>query len=86
MRLKMNGSSNNETHVNARGLLCPLPIIHTQNQAKKLANNSILVLHCTDINAPKDIESWCNIKKHKLVSTKHNNNEICITIQIKKEP
>ncbi len=66
------------------GQLCPIPVIRTQNQAKKLAPGDILEVLCTDPGAINDIPAWCRINGHTVASseTKEDGNLIVITLTI----
>ncbi len=70
--------------LDARRLLCPLPVIRTQNSAKKLAVGDTLAVTCTDPGAASDIPMWCRINGHKVIDIQHSNdgNELVITIEV----
>jgi len=75
----------NETKhtLDVRGQLCPIPVIRTQNHAKKLAPGDLLEVLCTDPGAINDIPAWCRINGHTVVSTETRDNTIVITLRIK---
>ena len=68
--------------LDARHLLCPLPVIRTQNKIKALCTGDLLVVTCTDPGAVNDIPMWCRINGHKVISTKTVDHEITIAIAI----
>ncbi len=71
------------THtLDVRGQLCPIPVIRTQNRAKKLAQGEQLEVICTDPGVVNDIPAWCRINGHTVVGIKDDKNEIVITIKI----
>jgi tRNA 2-thiouridine synthesizing protein A len=73
------------THtLDVKGQLCPIPVIRTQNQAKKLAPGDILEVLCTDPGAINDIPAWCRINGHTVLSseTSEDGNLIVITLEI----
>ena len=72
----------NEHTLDARNLLCPLPVIRTQNKVKTLADGDILKVICTDPGALSDIPAWCRINGHQVVATEQQNRELTITIRI----
>lgn len=74
----------NEHTLDARNLLCPLPVIRTQNKVKTLADGDILKVICTDPGALSDIPAWCRINGHQVVATEQQNRELTITIRILK--
>ncbi len=70
--------------LDVKGQLCPIPVIRTQNQAKKLAPGDTLEVLCSDPGVINDIPAWCRINGHTVVSseTKENGNLIIITLTI----
>ena len=67
--------------LDARYLLCPLPVIRTQNKMKDLSMGDLLEVTCTDPGAINDIPVWCRINGHKVVHTATVDKEITITIE-----
>ena len=74
----------NEHTLDARNLLCPLPVIRTQNTVKGLADGDILKVICTDPGALNDIPAWCRINGHSVLETQKGDKELIITIRISK--
>ncbi len=71
------------THtLDVRGQLCPIPVIRTQNQAKKLAPGDQLDVICTDPGAVNDIPAWCRINGHTVTNIDDGQDEIVISIRI----
>ena len=71
------------THqLDATGLLCPLPVIRTQDRVATLRQGDVLSVHCTDPGALLDIPAWCRINGHRLLSAVDHNGEIEIIIEI----
>ena len=71
-----------EHTLNARNLLCPMPVIRLQNAAKTLADGDILKVICTDPGALNDIPAWCRINGHTVVATEQDKRELTIIIQL----
>lgn len=67
--------------LDARRLLCPLPVIRTQNRIRTLRAGDILEVICTDPGASHDIPAWCRIHGHEVVETVEQDGEIRITIR-----
>ena len=55
--------------LDARRLLCPLPVIRTQETVKGLARGDTLEVTCTDPGALHDIPAWCRLNGHRVAST-----------------
>ena len=53
----------------AKTLLCPLPVIRTQDRVKTLTTGYILEVRCTDPRALNDIPAWCPVHGHAVVAT-----------------
>lgn len=68
--------------VDARGLLCPLPVVRTQDCARDLAHGASLKILATDPGVLEDIPAWCRIHGHHVRSVTETNDtfEICIEI------
>jgi tRNA 2-thiouridine synthesizing protein A len=74
----------NEHTLDARNLLCPMPVIRLQNTAKTLADGDILKVICTDPGALNDIPAWCRINGHSVLDTQKDDKELIITIRLSK--
>jgi tRNA 2-thiouridine synthesizing protein A len=73
------------THqLDATGLLCPLPVIRTQDRVATLRQGDVLSVHCTDPGALLDIPAWCRIHGHELLSTQESEEEVLICIRVRK--
>jgi tRNA 2-thiouridine synthesizing protein A len=69
--------------LDARRLLCPLPVIRTQDRIKDLPPGDELVVHCTDPGVLNDIPAWCRINGHEVIDTEQQDREIHITILVR---
>lgn len=67
--------------LDARGQLCPMPVIRTQQEIKALAPGDTLEVVCTDPGVKEDIPAWCRVNGHEVMSIVEENNEIRVTIQ-----
>ena len=54
-------------HLDARGLLCPLPVIRVQDRIKQLAAGDVLEATATDPGTLHDIPAWCRVHEHRLL-------------------
>ncbi len=70
--------------LDATGLLCPLPVIRTQDRVATLRQGDVLFVHCTDPGALHDIPAWCRIHGHELLSTQESEEEVLICIRVRK--
>lgn len=72
----------NEVQLDARRMLCPMPVIKTQDKVNELAKGDRLTVVCTDPGALNDIPAWCRINGHKIIETKQQDDEIIIMIEV----
>jgi len=72
-----------EHTLDARNLLCPMPVIRTQNKVNELSDNDTLIVSCTDPGVVNDIPAWCRINGHEVIDIKEADDEIVITIKAK---
>lgn len=75
----------NRVVVDARRLLCPMPVIRVQNQVKELAPGSQVEAICTDPGALNDIPAWARINGHKLIETRSEGDEYIIVVEVGEE-
>ena len=68
--------------LDARNLLCPMPVIRTQDRVKALNKGDILEVRCTDPGALNDIPAWCRIHGHRVVETKEDADEVVIILNV----
>lgn len=69
-----------QLELDARRLLCPLPVIKTQNKVAELSSGDILTVICTDPGALSDIPAWARIHGHQIVKSVEKDDEIIITV------
>ena len=74
----------NRQTVDARGLLCPLPVIRTQNQARRMATGDEIEVLATDPGVRQDIPAWCRVHGHAVaeIADADADDEIRILITI----
>lgn len=70
------------TELDARNLLCPLPVIRAQDKIHTMSPGEILKVVCTDPGTVHDIPTWCRINGHSLLDTQHIAQEIIFLIEV----
>ncbi len=55
--------------LDAKGLLCPLPVLRARKALKALAPGDVLAIEATDPSAPKDFAAFCEATGNRLVSS-----------------
>lgn len=68
--------------LDARRLLCPLPVIRVQNKVKQMLPGDRLEVVCTDPGTLQDIPAWCRINGHKILETVSGADEIIIRLEV----
>lgn len=54
-------------HLDARYLLCPLPVIRLQAFIAPLPAGEIVTVCCSDPGARQDIPAWCRLEGHQVL-------------------
>ena len=68
--------------LDARRLMCPMPVIKTQNAIKTMVSGDNLRVTCTDPGVLQDIPAWCRINGHKVVETREVDGEITVVVEV----
>lgn len=68
--------------LDARRLLCPLPVIRTQNAVKKLEKGEELLVIATDPGVMQDIPAWCRVHGYQVLSAEKRDNEFHIRVLV----
>jgi tRNA 2-thiouridine synthesizing protein A len=71
-----------DAQLDARRLLCPMPVIKTQNRVRELNPGDVLTVICTDPGALSDIPAWCRINGHTVLDTRESDHEVVITLRV----
>ena len=68
--------------LDARRLLCPMPVIRTQDKVEQLSPGDTLEVVCTDPGVLNDIPAWCRINGHKVLQSSEQDGEITLLIEV----
>ena len=68
--------------LDATNLICPMPVIRTQENVARLDHGQVLEVVCTDPGALVDIPAWCRIHGHKLLETESRGNQSIVRLQV----
>ena len=75
--------------IDARRLLCPLPVIRLQNKIKTIhqtnehSNQQVLIkIYCTDPGTLHDIPTWCRLYGHTVISIEEPENELHFLVKV----
>lgn len=70
-----------EATVDARGLRCPLPLVHAKRGIEALEPGELLLVLATDPEAPLDLAAWCENEGHALVSERRAGDWFELTVR-----
>lgn len=69
--------------LDVKRLLCPLPVIRTQDKVKIMKSGDVLEIVCTDPGSMQDIPAWCRINGHKVLKSVVEDAEYSITLEVR---
>ncbi len=69
--------------LDARNLLCPMPVIRVQGAMESLAPGEEIEVLCTDPGAMSDVPAWCRVHGHEVLEVAEDDEgrEIRITLR-----
>ncbi len=56
-----------DREVDARNLLCPLPILRAEAAIGEMESGEILSIRATDPGLYRDLPAWCRVNEHRLL-------------------
>ncbi len=68
--------------LDARGLICPMPVIRTQNRIAELSPGDELEIVATDPGALADIPAWCRVHGHQVLAAEREGDEVRILVRV----
>jgi len=68
-----------EKIVDARRLLCPMPVIRLQQTIARLAPGDEVDLLSTDPGSRRDVPAWCRVHGHELLSCEEREDGVIVT-------
>ena len=68
--------------LDVRRMLCPMPVIKTQNKVRNPSTGDCLRVVCTDPGALSDIPAWCRINGHEVLETGEEGNEVFVVLRV----
>lgn len=78
----MNQSTQNTVTIDARNLLCPMPVIRVQEAIASLSTGTVIKAVCTDPGVLHDIPAWVRVHGHKLIATEENGHEYIVIVEV----
>lgn len=68
--------------LDVRGLLCPMPVIRTQERVSEMHHGSELVVQATDPGTLHDVPAWCRVHGHELIETQRRAGEVSVRLRV----
>ena len=65
-----------DVHLDARRLLCPLPILRAEAAIAEMASGAILAVQATDPGLAQDLPAWCRVNGHQFLGIKSQGREL----------
>ncbi len=69
--------------LDAKRLICPMPVIKLQEKVKQLLPGDKIELICTDKGVLYDVPAWCRVHGHVVEAIEQLGSEIKIIVQVK---
>ena len=79
------GGESTETapiELDTRRLLCPMPVIKTQNLIATLKAGDVVRVRASDPGVLHDIPAWCRIHGHEVLSVTQAEGEYTVTVRV----
>ena len=70
--------------LDVRRLLCPIPVIRTQNRVRGLAEGDELEVLATDPGVLNDVPAWCRINGHEVLEAGRRGQEVVVRLRVGK--
>lgn len=68
--------------LDVRRLLCPIPVIRTQNRVKQLQQGDELEVLATDPGVLNDVPAWCRINGHEVLESGRRDAEVFVRLRV----
>lgn len=69
--------------VDARGLVCPAPIVRLARAARGRADGTVLTVLATDPAAEVDVPAWARMRGHTVLRSEHQDDGVlAVTVRI----
>lgn len=72
----------NRYRLDARRLLCPMPVIRVQEQVAEMSPGDRLEVVFSDPGGLHDIPRWCRIHGHRVVETTCHDMEHTVVVEV----
>jgi tRNA 2-thiouridine synthesizing protein A len=77
----MNPAITIDRYIDAKGMLCPMPVLRLAKTMKELQSGQVIALSATDKGAIRDIPAWAEKTGNKLLDTIEENGVLTFYVQ-----
>lgn len=81
----MSETAEERQRLDARGLLCPMPVIRTEERIKELAPGTVLEVRASDPGVLYDIPAWCRVNGHTVLESREEGDELVVILRVEAE-
>ncbi|MBV1884445.1 MAG: sulfurtransferase TusA family protein [Pseudomonadales bacterium] len=74
-----------QQQLDVRKLLCPMPVIKTQNAVNEMSPGDQLIIIASDPGTLEDIPTWSRINGHKILNIEEIDREITFLLEVGEE-
>ena len=71
--------------LDARRLICPMPVIRAQDKIAQLGHGDTLEVVATDPGALHDIPAWCRVHGHEVLGAESDDDEVKVRVRVVKD-
>ena len=68
--------------LDARRLLCPMPVIRVQQKIDTLKTGERIEAICTDPGVLHDIPAWAKVHGHKIIESREQEGEDIVIVEV----
>ncbi len=72
-----------DTTLDARGLMCPMPIVNLAKKVKEMKSGQVLELLADDVGAKEDVPAWCSRTGNALIGTEEEGKLLKFYVKLK---
>lgn len=76
-------SLDKDATLDARGLMCPMPIVQLAKKVKELASGQVLELLADDVGSKDDVPAWTNRTGNELLGMEEDGGVFRFYIRVK---
>ncbi len=71
----MNANPSHDERLDARGLVCPEPLMLVRHAVRKLASGAVLYVQATDPSTVRDLHNFCRFLGHTMLAENADEND-----------